>query len=235
MVTALQFSGGKDSLACLHLFESEWDDIYVVWVNTGAAYPDVIEYMEEWRQVLPNFVEVKTDQPGNIAKYGWPADVVPINSTSIGRKLMSGDGPVIQDYLSCCGRNIWAPMQSAMKDLGATRIIRGQRADDSHKGPLKSGQLVDGVEYVYPLENWSEQDVFDYLRSVDAQIPSYYAKGEVTGRDCWDCTAYLEENVNRIQGLPDEKRVEMERRISLIDSAISSEWHGRSIIARSAP
>jgi phosphoadenosine phosphosulfate reductase len=49
MRTALQFSGGKDSLACLHLYREQWPDLLVMWLNTGAVYPEMMDYMDGWR------------------------------------------------------------------------------------------------------------------------------------------------------------------------------------------
>ena len=43
-IVVLQFSGGKDSTACLHLLEPWWDKVHVVWVNPGAPYPEMLEH-----------------------------------------------------------------------------------------------------------------------------------------------------------------------------------------------
>ena len=43
---ALQFSGGKDSLAVLYLCKEWWNKITVVWLNTGSAFPETIAQME---------------------------------------------------------------------------------------------------------------------------------------------------------------------------------------------
>jgi phosphoadenosine phosphosulfate reductase len=226
LITVLQFSGGKDSLACLYLYREEWETLRVVWVNTGAAYAEMIEYMEMWNRRLPHFIEVKSDQPGNIAAHGLPADVVPMNSTAFARQFMQTDGPLIQPYTACCAANIWLPMQNAIMEIGATRIIRGQRADDKRRAPVRNGDVVDGVEYILPLETWSESDVFAFLHEVDAIMPPGYAQGEKTGRDCWDCTAYLDENQRRIANLPDDRRAVVCGRISAIETAIMNQWHG---------
>ena len=73
MDTALLFSGGKDSLACLYLYRDVWDRLPVIWVNTGAAYPEMIEYMEGWKRRRPHFIEVKTKRT---ARFGNPEDQV---------------------------------------------------------------------------------------------------------------------------------------------------------------
>lgn len=219
---ALQFSGGKDSLACLYMYRKQWDELYVVWVNTGAAYPDVIEFMEGWKNRLPHFIEVKTNQPEQVKEHGWPSDVVPLRYTKMGR-IVGMDSPfLIQGWMACCGENIWLPMREAIINLGVTTVIRGQRNDEARKGLLRNGEVVDGITYLYPIENWTAQAVFKYLHIVGAEIPAYYEL-EQTSRDCWDCTGFLDENRARIENLPEERRREIKRRLALMSEAVAKE------------
>lgn len=224
MKTVLQFSGGKDSLACLYLFRAQWDTLHVAWLNTGAAYPEMLDYMKMWKARLPNFIEVKSNQPAQIAEFGWPADVVPINSTTAGKYFTGDAGPTIQPYLSCCAMNIWHPLHNAMVEMGFERIIRGTRLEDKRKSSIRNGDIVDGIQIVHPIENWTTENVRDYLDEMQADFPPGYNDGEKTGRDCWDCTAYLDENKVRIENLPDERRAEVKRRLRLIGDAIREQW-----------
>lgn len=223
MKTALQFSGGKDSLACLYLYRERWDEIFVVWLNTGAIYPEMADYMARWKEKLPHFVELRSDQPSQVAREGWPADVVPVNNTTGARAFIDHDGPLIQSYLSCCAQNIWFPMHDGTVALGVTEIVRGQRKADRRKAPLTNGQIVNGVTYTLPIETWSDADVFAYIESVGADMPPGYAQGERTGRDCWDCTAYLDENKRRIENLPPDRRAVVEGRIGQIAQAVADQ------------
>src|ERR1700676_2831257 len=121
------FSGGKDSMASLYLMEKWLHKIVVLWVNTGAAFPEVIKLMDDVRKAVPNFLEVKTDQPHSIEMLGYPSEVLPVNYTVVGQ-ILSGRKPIkIQSYVDCCNRNIWAPSFDAALKTGATLIIRGQR------------------------------------------------------------------------------------------------------------
>jgi 3'-phosphoadenosine 5'-phosphosulfate sulfotransferase (PAPS reductase)/FAD synthetase len=224
MDTALQFSGGKDSLACLYLHRDRWDEILVCWVNTGAAYPEVVEYMRGWAARLPHFLEIASDQQAQIERNGYPSEVVPLNYSPFGRAHVKGVGALkIQSYFGCCAENIWFPMQAEMHRRGIRKIIRGQRRQERRTGIVTNGYIdTQGIEYVLPIENWTEQQVFDYLREVGAELPPYYAT-ERTSRDCWDCTAYLDENVERIRNLPPAKRAVVTQRLSAIHSAIERE------------
>jgi phosphoadenosine phosphosulfate reductase len=192
MTTVLQFSGGKDSLACLYLLESRWDEITVAWVNTGAAFPETLEQMEEIRSLVPHFVEIKSTQ--SIGTEGYPADVLPIASTTLGQYAEGKHAQRFQSRIACCAAALWLPTQKAMKDLGATVVIRGQKRADRRSNRIQSGAVIEGVRYEFPLEDWTDERVTNYLASRGVSLPPNYGYMN-TGLDCWNCTAYLDENV----------------------------------------
>lgn len=222
LTTALQFSGGKDSLACLHLWRDRLDETVVMWVNTGAAYPETIAQMERIRKWVPHFHEVRTDQPDDIARCGWPTDVVPTLNTYWGLLSTGKDAPKMRSFIECCASNIWFPLNRAVRALGLTRVVRGQRREERRRSPVRSGHVEDGIEYVFPIEDWTSDQVMSYLRSVNADIPSYY-ESEPTSRDCWSCTAYLDESAARIRNLPEPLREVVMLRVRTIRDAVSSE------------
>lgn len=224
MDTALLFSGGKDSLACLYLNKHRWDNLLVIWVNTGAVYDEMIQYMNGWKDKLPFFWEVKSNQPEQVAKNGWPVDVLPINNTALGKAVTGSEGQLMQPYLSCCAENIWIPVHNAVISSGVKYVIKGQRLADGRKSTSRDGDIIDGVQYLMPIQSWSDEDVFDYLKLVGAELAPGYNQGEKTGRDCWDCTAYLDENRKRIENLPNERKIEIKRRLGIIKDAIDQQW-----------
>jgi phosphoadenosine phosphosulfate reductase len=194
MTTVLQFSGGRDSLACLYLLEPRWDEITVAWLNTGAAFPETLEQMEAIRALVPNFVEIAGKQ--SIETDGYPADVLPIASTSIGQQF-EGQRPLrFQSRYACCAAALWIPTQQAMKDMGATVVIRGQKKADSRKTNIPSGTVIEGIRYEFPLEDWTDERVTDYLASRGVELPANYRYMN-TGLDCWNCSAYLDDNVGK--------------------------------------
>lgn len=197
----LQFSGGKDSLACLYLLKPYWDRITVAWVNTGAAYMETINIMREVRAMVPKFMEINSDQPANIAKYGPPADCLPVRAMPQGKKITQYEGEPIQSFLECCSSNVWEPMAKAC--AGFNVIIRGQRLAEDRKSPIRSGHVENGVRYWFPIEDWSDEEVKSYLKEIGVPLPAHYSYTK-TSLDCWSCTAYLDENQGRISHMRKE-------------------------------
>ena len=59
----LAFSGGKDSLVCLDLCRDYRDKLTLVWVNTGAMFPHMVDFVRKAAEGF-NFVELTSDQAG---------------------------------------------------------------------------------------------------------------------------------------------------------------------------
>lgn len=187
MKTALQFSGGADSLACLWLCK-EVPDMTVYWVKTDGAYEDMEGYVRTCCEQASVPLKVVNSNRG-IAEHGYPKDSNP------------------DSVFGCCSRGLWEPLAKAMKDDGIEAVIRGQRDDDFLKAPITSGHIEDGIMYLFPLANWTRQSVMAYLQdTIPGLIHDCYKQGELTGRDCWDCTGYLFDNAQRILNLPADKR-----------------------------
>lgn len=185
---ALQLSGGKDSLACLYLMREHWDRLTVYWCNTGDAFPETVALMDEIRAQVPRFVEIAGQQPAVIEQFGIPTDILPVSGTPMG---VANGGQAMQDRYSCCLRSFMLPMHQRMIEDGITLIIRGQKTADRLKGPLRSGDVDGGIEYLFPVEGWTDGQVLAYLREQNAPLPRFY---EVMGSspDCMTCSAYWE-------------------------------------------
>lgn len=196
-VAALQFSGGKDSLACLWLLEPFWPHLTVVWGNTGDAFPETLELMSQVRAMVPRFREVRSDQRAQIARYGYPVDVLPVrNHPDVMRLIHPHPRPKLQSCVACCNENLWQPVMAAMRDMGATLIIRGQRKAEVQRTPLRSGDVHEGVEFLFPIEEWSGEEVRAYLADKPIGLPENYEVMD-TGLDCMLCTGHLFENIGK--------------------------------------
>lgn len=198
----LHFSGGIDSLACLLLLKDE-PGLNVLTVQTDGGYPSVESYLMRLRERLPQlqFHVIHSDR--EIPRYGHPVDVVPLRWTAIGQMSRGGTDVRYQDFYSCCRRAIWAPLQEMTAKLGATTVYRGQRNDDRLRAPIRDGYVENGVIYRFPIATWTRNMVLKYVgEHAHDLMPPGYAQGERTSRDCMDCTAYLQDNHERILNLP---------------------------------
>jgi phosphoadenosine phosphosulfate reductase len=222
---ALMFSGGKDSLACLHLIEKYLDRTLVVWVNTGANFPEIEALMEETKAKVPNFYEIKTNQPESIKSRGYPVDVLPVNYTVLGQSVTTVKDLKLQGYFDCCSENFWMPCDSEMRRLGVTGIIRGQRESEAHRAPIKSGHIENGIEYLLPIESWTDSEVIDYLRSKDVVIDERLSMAH-SSLDCWNCTAYMAESSERFKYIKKNHPIKYEAIVEIvkkIDNVITAE------------
>ena len=195
-VVALQFSGGKDSLACLFLMQPHWDNLTVYWVNTGAALPETVDLMEQVRALVPRFVEIRSDQPSDLVANGWPVDILPIRNSSLMKGLSEKPTLKLQSFLDCCIRNIMRPLHDRMIADGVTMIIRGQRNQETDKSSLRSGDIMDGFKFLFPIENWTGEQVRAYLADKPIKLPASYEDAD-TSLDCWNCTAWLEDHIGK--------------------------------------
>lgn len=185
---ALELSGGKDSVACLFRMREYLGQITVYWLNTGDVYPETLEVIERCRAMCPNFVEVRSDVKAWKRIHGMPSDVIPMTGEHVHVPPKSREVRCVDSY-TCCAENIMLPLHERVVADGNTLIIRGQRASDEHKGPLKSGDWSDGIQVLYPIEGWSDDDVLSYLESQDAPIHPVYAFTP-HGVDCLHCTGW---------------------------------------------
>lgn len=220
----LQFSGGKDSIACLMLLREHLDRITVLWLNTGETLPEHVEQMERVRAICPRFVEVKTNVAGDIEAQGYPVDLLPLRNERQVQFLSQQQRVPLQGFMACCIRNLMQPMHDATLAEGATLIIRGQKSADAHKSPVKSGDVLGGIEFWFPVQDWTDEQVLDYVAGSEF-LPAHFER-EHGSLDCWSCTAYLGEHGWKQRYLEKhhpEKAAEVERRITVIRREIMNE------------
>ena len=216
---ALQFSGGKDSIACLFLLKPFWDRLTVYWLDTGAAFPETVALVQQVRDMVPNFARIEGRQPQVIEAFGIPSDIVPVSGTPIGIEVAGGGQP-IQDRYLCCYRSIMLPMHERMIEDGITLIIRGQKDADRFKATTRSGEVHDGIEYLFPIQDWTSKQVMDYLREQDAPIPRFY---EIlnTAPDCMTCSAWWEEGAAKyLKRYHHAQYLENQTRLDIINKAV---------------
>lgn len=186
----LSFSGGKDSLAVLHQLRPYADRTTVIFVDMGDMFPHVIPFVEQvcaaWGFPLQI---VRSAPPENVL----PSDMVPIWSTPFADAFLperSRPGQVLVSGLDCCNHTLWMPLHQAIQESGTTLVFRGSKGTDEHIS-VPSGTVRDGIEYLNPLETWTDDEVYAYLEFHTVALPFQYRAGCNHSLDCMGCTAWL--------------------------------------------
>lgn len=193
---AMQYSGGKDSTAALYLLKPWWDKITVYWTNTGDPYQETLDIVNEIKSQVKNFVEIKGDVKAWHSVHGMPSDIVTPHAHEIGNML--GFGKVrLSNRFDCCWNNLMLPMHTRMEADGITLLIRGTKDSDMPTQPLSSGKVYSDIEVLYPVQDWNDDEVFDFLHQENAPVSDVYAYGMPNGSECTRCTAWWDDGKAR--------------------------------------
>ena len=229
--TALQFSGGKDSLACLHLLRP-WVEagLPVYWACTGDTIPETLAVVGEVRTWVPDFREVHADVLAWKQEHGLPSDVVTAQATWLGQAY-GMTGTKLVGRFDCCHANLMLPMHKRMLADGIEVVIRGTKLADTGKVPVV-GQ-TEHYDVLLPLLNWSHEQVFDFLRSRAVPISAVYDSFKsISAPECLHCTAWWDDGKGAYlkQLHPDKVdqyrvglqtiRTELQRRMAELDMEI---------------
>jgi phosphoadenosine phosphosulfate reductase len=217
----LQFSGGKDSLACLYLLRDQLEQITVYWLDTGDGCPETLAVVDQVRQWIPNFVAVRSDVQAWRKVYGAPSDLVAASSHYIAEPYGISTGR-LSNRFDCCSQNIMRPLHEKMVADGADCVIRGVKASDTGTVPFE-GQ--DQSYYVVlPIRDWTDDDVFAYLESVGAPYNVLYDfyKG-ISAPECLGCTAWWDDGkAAYFRALHPERLTEYHASLEQVKAALQS-------------
>jgi sulfate adenylyltransferase subunit 2 len=177
---ALMFSGGKDSIVMLRLAEKAFFPAKIpfplVQIDTGLDFPEVLSTRDNW-----------------VNRLG-----VRMIVASIDEAIRTG--VVVDDGKTSRNRMQTATLLNCVEEHGFTAMFGGGRRDEekarakervySHRDDfgqwdpknqrpelwsLYNGKLHGGEHMrVFPLSNWTELDVWHYLRQEEVELPSIY-------------------------------------------------------------
>lgn len=176
----IMFSGGKDSIVMLRLAQKAFYPAKVPFpvlqVDTGYDFPEVLATRDRWVEALGSQLIVASVE-----------DAI-------------RDGVVTDDGKTSRNRLQIGTLLNAIEENGFTAAFGGGRRDEekarakervySHRDEfgqwdpknqrpelwsLYNGQLHEGEHMrIFPLSNWTELDIWHYIRREQIEIPSIY-------------------------------------------------------------
>lgn len=222
---AFQFSGGRDSTAALYKLRPYWPRMTIYHLDTGDQFPETMEVVRQVEQDVGPMVRIQSDVAAVRREFGLPSDLVPVDNTDIGQ-LVSGRLTRLQSRYECCARTLMLPMHARVVGDGNTLIIRGQRDDEYAKPPLRSGGRQDGLEVLYPIQDWTGDQVSTYLKENNLPIAPFYERGARRAPECMGCTAWWDEGrAKYLRSYHPEKYQDFQRNRKIIHIEIDRQFN----------
>lgn len=189
---ALNFSGGKDSLACLLLLRPfVMRGLPVYWTSTGDTIPETLAVVEWAKSWVPDFRTIEADVLTWKAQHGMPSDATTAQTSWIGAQYGMGAMRLVGRF-ECCWANLMQPMHQRMLDDGIELVIRGTKLADTGRVPAQGE--TEHYEVLLPLVDWTHAQVFEYLeRSGAPSNPVYDSFKAISAPECLGCTAWWDD------------------------------------------
>jgi 3'-phosphoadenosine 5'-phosphosulfate sulfotransferase (PAPS reductase)/FAD synthetase len=187
---AFHFSGGRDSTAALYAMQPYWDRLSIYHVNTNDQFPETADVVRMVESDVGPMIHINSDADATRQEYGLPTDVLPVdNQLGFGR-FISGRQIKLMPRYECCARVLMIPMHQQMLQDGITLIVRGARNSEFAVPPTQSGHRDEHYELLHPIQEWSDQDVMDYLAANGLPVAPFYEHGMSQAPECMGCTAW---------------------------------------------
>ncbi len=159
-------SFGAQSAVMLHLVTRQKPDIPVVLIDTGYLFPETYQFVDELTDRLN--LNLKVYQPRlssawQEARYGnrWEQGLEGIESYNQDNKV--------------------EPMQRAIADLNVGTWFSGLRRNQSLDRSKTPFVEASGDRFkVYPIADWSDRDIYDYLKKHDLPYHPLWEQGYVS-------------------------------------------------------
>jgi sulfate adenylyltransferase subunit 2 len=186
---ALLFSGGKDSICLLRLAEKAFrpSDIPMPFLNieTGHEFPELLEFRDRRSKQLGAKLIVRTvDEAIKKGLAVQPSGEISRNRLQIPALL----GAIEEFRFDCC---IGGARRDEEKSRAKERFFSFRDAfgqwDPKNQRPeiwnLYNGRINSGENMrVFPLSNWTEMDVWEYVKKEKLEVPTIYFSHE---RECF--------------------------------------------------
>ncbi len=189
----LSSSFGAQAAVSLHMVTRQWADIPVVLIDTGYLFPETYQFIDALTERLALNLKV------------YRAELSPAWLEARHDKLWEQGLEGIELYNRITKVE---PMQRALEELQAQSWIAGlRRQQSSTRQNLEVLALRNQRVKVHPLIDWTDRDVFRYLKQYDLPYHPLWEQGYVSIGDIHTTqplTAGMTEEQTRFFGLKRE-------------------------------
>lgn len=162
----LTSSFGAQAAVSLHLLTREVPDMPVVLLDTGYLFPETYRFVEELTERLGLNLKVYRSQ----RSAAWQEAVD-------GQRWTRG----IEGLEAYNRENKVEPLQRALRELEVGTWFTGlRRVQASTRSDTPIVQLTNAVFKVSPIADWTDRDVFDYLKANDLPYHPLWEQGYVS-------------------------------------------------------
>lgn len=165
----LSSSFGIQAAVCLHLICTIKADIPVILTDTGYLFPETYRFIDQLTEQLNLNLKIYRANQSNAwqeARYGqlWEQGVEGITKYNSINKV--------------------EPMKRALKELGAKTWFSGlRRSQSSSRSELPVLSIQNGCFKFLPIIDWSNKDVFYYLKEHNLDYHPLWEEGYVSVGD----------------------------------------------------
>ena len=175
---ALTSSFGAQAAVSLHLVAQADPDIPVILIDTGYLFPETYEFIERLTKQLSL----------NIQRFASPQSVADFEAEH--GKLWEKGRKGLDQYLEL--RKV-EPMRRALQTLGTSTWFAGlRRSQAESRAKLNPLEVRDGRFKVHPIFDWSDRDVYLYLKRHGLPYHPLWDQGYISIGD-WHSTKSLSE------------------------------------------
>lgn len=159
-------SFGAQSAVMLHLVSQQKADIPVVLIDTGYLFPETYQFIDELTDRLKLNLKVfkpKQSSAWQEARHGkrWEQGLEGIDAYNRDNKV--------------------EPMQRAIEELNVGTWFSGLRRSQSLDRSKTPFVEASGDRFkVYPIVDWTDKDIYDYLKKHDLPYHPLWDKGYVS-------------------------------------------------------
>jgi phosphoadenosine phosphosulfate reductase len=175
---AVSSSFGAQAAVMLHLVTQADPNIPVILIDTGYLFPETYQFVDQLTKQLSL----------NIARFASPQPVADFEAEH--GKLWAQGREGLDQYLEL--RKV-EPMRRALQTLRSATWFAGlRRSQAASRAALNPLEVRDGRFKVHPIFDWSDRDVYLYLKAHSLPYHPLWDKGYVSIGD-WHSTKALHE------------------------------------------